>query len=213
MKTFINSTLALLVLLTLTACNEKPSPQNVPKALRLSVVTNQPPAFESLVAAMRAAAAPIVTSNRPTSAPLGWDHSPDPAVRYYRIYWGAATMDYSNSVNAGYTNRYTITNLIPATTYYFVATSVNAQGQESIPTPELAYTTGTAGGLLPVTNYIFPYLEVSTNMLTWKGYMTGMLVNPPGQAAYFRSGIYSTNTEALLWLSPGGFPSVTNITR
>lgn len=62
------------------------------------------------------------------------DGTPLTDLAGYKIYWGTTAGDYSNSVtinNPGLAT-YVLENLVPAT-YFFVATAVNASGEESAP--------------------------------------------------------------------------------
>ena len=74
---------------------------------------------------------------------LEWDPSPDAWVTGYYIHYGLATSNYTVRVDARNNTSCTITNLTPATTYYFVATAYAADGQESLPSNEVAYTVPT----------------------------------------------------------------------
>jgi len=71
---------------------------------------------------------------------LEWDPSPDSWVSGYAIHYGTASGVYTVRVDVGNVTTCTITNLTPATTYYFVATAYTADGLESLPSNEVAYT-------------------------------------------------------------------------
>src|SRR5437762_14277859 len=53
---------------------------------------------------------------------LAWDASTLPSLAGYRLYCGAASRNYTNSVDAGTTTSVNLTNLAPGMTYYFSAT-------------------------------------------------------------------------------------------
>jgi hypothetical protein len=65
------------------------------------------------------------------SISLAWDPSPDPSVIGYKVYWGVATRNYTNSLSAGGATTLTISNLIAGRTYYFAATAYDTNGIES----------------------------------------------------------------------------------
>jgi hypothetical protein len=75
--------------------------------------------------------------NPPTGTPplnsvtLAWSESPDQSVTGYRVYFGAASQQYTNSVTVGKVEQAVITNLVSGTTYYFAATAYDAAGVES----------------------------------------------------------------------------------
>lgn len=49
----------------------------------------------------------------------------------YRVYYGTEPGNYSNSLDVGDTNTYTITDLDSGKTYYFAVTAYNSASQES----------------------------------------------------------------------------------
>ncbi len=71
---------------------------------------------------------------------LEWDPSPDAWVAGYAIHYGSACSNYTARVDVGNETAATITNLAAGVTYYFVATAYTADGQESLPSNEVAYT-------------------------------------------------------------------------
>lgn len=71
---------------------------------------------------------------------LEWDTSPDAWVSGYAIHYGTVSSNYHVRVAVGNATTCTITNLTPGVTYYFVATAYTADGQESLPSNEVAYT-------------------------------------------------------------------------
>ena len=62
---------------------------------------------------------------------LRW--SPVPRVNSYNIYWatysGVSKTNYEGVITGITTNSYTITGLLSGTTYYFIVTAVNPQGE------------------------------------------------------------------------------------
>lgn len=79
------------------------------------------------------------------SVTLAWDASPDTNVVGYRIYWGVASGNYTNSQTGDTNLTMTITNLVRLTTYYFVATAFDAQEAESEYSNECSYTVPAEG--------------------------------------------------------------------
>ncbi len=58
-------------------------------------------------------------------------------VTGYRIYFGTESGRYTNTIDAGNTTTYTLTNLSPGT-YYFAVTAYNASGNESAYSDEVS---------------------------------------------------------------------------
>jgi len=76
------------------------------------------------------ALSPLTTFAAP-SITLAWDPSPDASVVGYKVYWGAATRNYTNSLSAGSATTLTVSNLVVGRTYYFAATAYDTNGIES----------------------------------------------------------------------------------
>jgi hypothetical protein len=80
--------------------------------------------------------------NTPALAPpvtLRWDKSPGRAVKGYRLHYGTASRSYSETIDVGNVNTYTISNLIAGKRYYFVVTAYDAAGKESPPSNEYPF--------------------------------------------------------------------------
>ena len=75
------------------------------------------------------------------SVTLAWTPSPDASVVGYRLYWGASSRVYSNSVTVGNVRTSTIPDLGMSTFYVFAATAYDSSGVESEFSNEVAYTT------------------------------------------------------------------------
>jgi Fibronectin type III domain len=73
------------------------------------------------------------------SVTLGWQQTADPNAVGYNIYYGPATHDYTNMISVGNVTSVTIGGLVEGATYYFAATTYNAQGQESGFSSEVVY--------------------------------------------------------------------------
>jgi hypothetical protein len=62
---------------------------------------------------------------------LAWTPSPDPQVTGYRVYFGSSSHAYTNARAAGNVTMFTVSNLIPGTTYFLAATAYYSNGLES----------------------------------------------------------------------------------
>ncbi len=71
---------------------------------------------------------------------LEWDPSPDEWVAGYAVHYGTVSSNYTVRIDVGNQTSATISNLTAGVTYYFVATAYTADGQESLPSNEVAYT-------------------------------------------------------------------------
>jgi Fibronectin type III domain len=65
------------------------------------------------------------------SVTLSWQPSSGTNVVGYNIYYGSASQVYTNTISVGNVAVATIGGLVDGTTYYFAATSYDAQSQES----------------------------------------------------------------------------------
>jgi len=75
------------------------------------------------------------------SVSLTWNKASDPTVVGYDIYRGTSSGNYTNKINIPSVNTTTVTfsNLSYGEISYFVATTYNAAGVESPPSPEVSY--------------------------------------------------------------------------
>jgi hypothetical protein len=74
-----------------------------------------------------------------SSVVLAWDASTNSNVVGYNLYYGAASGDYTNLAQVANVTTATVSNLVPATTYYFAATAVDSAGVESRFSNEVSY--------------------------------------------------------------------------
>ena len=74
---------------------------------------------------------------------LEWDFNSEPEISGYIIHWGATSRNYSESVDVGNQNRYTLSGLNDGSSYYFSVTAYDWLGNESGYSNE-AYATVTA---------------------------------------------------------------------
>src|SRR5437588_1435956 len=75
---------------------------------------------------------------------LAWDPDPDPSVTGYRLYTGAHSGGYTQTVEVGNATSTLVSNLASGATYYFAVTAYNSASVESPPSNEASYTTPSA---------------------------------------------------------------------
>ncbi len=92
------------------------------------------------------------------SVALAWDGSPSPEVTGYRVYYGGASGNYTNSVVVGNVTTNTVPALTSGATYFFAVIAFDANGLESTFSNEIAYTV--PGDLSTVQLRIGPGREV-----------------------------------------------------
>jgi hypothetical protein len=92
-----------------------------------------------------ASAVPVPVSV-PTSVSLAWNPSPDPAATGYRVHYGVASGQYTNSLATGNTTSVTIPRLLPGVRYYFAVTAHNGSGEQSPFSNEISYQPVAPGG-------------------------------------------------------------------
>ena len=113
------------------------------------------------------------------SVALAWDASSNLAVTGYRVYYGVASGNYTNSVTVGNVTTNTVPGLASGVTYFFATTAYTASGQESPFSNEISFVPGnptiyirvltnrqavlTLNGLIGSTYQIL----TSTNLTTW----------------------------------------------
>lgn len=105
------------------------------------------------------------------SVTLQWDASPDASVTGYRVYYGGAAGNYTNSVAVG--NVLLVTISLPADqTYYFAAVAFDGAGVESAFSNEAVYTAPASYYALVLDSTIYAWrwpgpvgtLQQSTNL-------------------------------------------------
>jgi len=74
-----------------------------------------------------------------SSVALAWNISPGPGVTGYRVYYGAASGGYTNSVVVGNVTTGTVSGLAGGVTYFFAVAAYNASGLESDLSNGLSY--------------------------------------------------------------------------
>jgi len=98
---------------------------------------------------------------------LAWNPSTSTNVVSYKVYCGLASGVYTNAISVGVTTNATITNLTAGVTYYFVATAVDASGNESPFSNEAVYSVP-ANSVVSPTNQA-PTLNSISNMTVISG--------------------------------------------
>lgn len=81
--------------------------------------------------------APFLAAQTNYSANLTWDTNQ--SVSGYRVYYGAATLVYTNMLDVGNTNFLTVSNLTTGIPYYFAATDYDTNGLESQYSAEISF--------------------------------------------------------------------------
>lgn len=76
------------------------------------------------------------------SVTLAWAASPSAGVTGYRVYYGAASGNYSNSVTVGNVTTNSVPGLLSGVTYFFAVAAFNAGGVESPLSNEIRFVPG-----------------------------------------------------------------------
>ena len=95
-----------------------------------------------LVPLLRPAPVLGATLQNSYSVNLVWQPSPSPDVTGYRVYYGPATGNYTNSVLVGKVTANTVTGLASGATYFFAITAVGPGGQESPFSNQISFVPG-----------------------------------------------------------------------
>jgi hypothetical protein len=124
------------------------------------------------------------------SVTLAWNPSISLDVAGYKIYYGTVSRVYSNVVDAGNTDTVTISGLVPGTTYYFAATTVDVLGNESGFSNEARYT-------MPVTPaaLTMPATQTSLTLSTNTGVRFSFAVSGDAGQSY----VIEASTNLLDW--------------
>ena len=80
-----------------------------------------------------------------TTVTLAWNPSGSSGIAGYRLYYGTSSGSYSNSRNIVGGTTTTVAGLAPGQTYYFVITSFNSAGLESLPSNQVSFTASSTG--------------------------------------------------------------------
>jgi hypothetical protein len=137
-----------------------------------------------------------------SSLTLAWDRNLEADVVGYRVYYGPASRQYTNSIYVGNVTSNLISGLTGGAAYYFAMTAIDATGLESDYSAELMYSPpGTGGGpkvkvklasnrmaILSLNGTIgqaYDFLA-TTNMTTWTVLGTSAVASD-GQAIFVDS--------------------------
>jgi hypothetical protein len=86
---------------------------------------------------------------------LLWDPpNAESDIAGYRLYYGTASGNYSQSTEVGNATTTTVSNLAVGQTYYFVVTDFNTAGLESLPSNEVSYTAVAVQNNPPTVNLV-----------------------------------------------------------
>jgi Fibronectin type III domain len=86
---------------------------------------------------------PVQALNAPGyTVTLAWDRSPDGGVNGYRVYYGATSGNYTNSVVVGNVTTNKVSGLSSGVTYFFAITANTAGGLESAFSNEISFVPG-----------------------------------------------------------------------
>lgn len=85
---------------------------------------------------------------RSETVKLAWNPNPETNISHYILSYGKGSRSYSANVHTeGALTTIDVSDLEPATTYFFAVRAVNDKGLQSEPSAEVAYTTQPAAGL------------------------------------------------------------------
>ena len=127
-----------------------------------------------MIESARAATAPA-----PYTAVLAWDRSPNNSVAGYRVHYGTASRNYTNSVVAGNVMNATVAGLSEGINYYFAVTAYDTSGAQSDFSNEVRIVPGqprvrlalspVKQAVLTISGLIGRTYEIlaSTNLTTW----------------------------------------------
>jgi hypothetical protein len=114
------------------------------------------------------------------SVTLAWDPSVSTNVAGYRVYYGVASGNYTNSVTVGSATNATVSGLAGATTYYFAATAYDVNGLESDFSSETNYTTPVPINMPPTLNALGD-MTINQNAGQQTVNLTGISSGSPGE--------------------------------
>lgn len=94
---------------------------------------------------------------------LAWDASTASDAANYKIYYGPASGNYTNSLSVGLATSGTVSGLVPGSAYYFAATVTDTSGFESAYSTEVTYTVPLPMTYAPPTLSPLPSLTLPEN--------------------------------------------------
>jgi Fibronectin type III domain len=110
---------------------------------------------------------------------VAWDPPSDGSTTGYILFYGTASLSYSEQVDVGNTTSYAVKNLLEGTTYYFAVCAYDATGVTSDPSTEVSATTAPE---VPPVRPVVTTLALSANVaspqlvgttVTWLATATG----------------------------------------
>jgi hypothetical protein len=119
-------------------------------------------------------------------AAFSWEPVADPSVMGYKVHWGTNTGVYTEHIDVGNTRKVIIGDFVEGAQYYSTVTAYTATGEESQPTPEIAFS------YIPEES-VDVSIQSSTNLKTWN--TTGGFSFAKKASEFFRLKI-ETQTQA-----------------
>jgi len=128
---------------------------------------------------------------------LEWDASVDPEATIYRVYWGPASGNYTNSQSVGNVTTFVFAQALPGRTYYCVITASYPEGGESLPSNEINFTVP-AGPLLDGSYIVSRGFSLDQNSGVISGNVFSLPTDP--KSAYWAKGGLSVTQGQVLTL-------------
>jgi hypothetical protein len=82
---------------------------------------------------------PFVANSKTIDITLAWDFNTEPDVAGYKLYFGNSSQNYTQVIDVGMTDQFTIKDLIEGTVFFFALTAYNQKGVESSFSNEVQY--------------------------------------------------------------------------
>jgi hypothetical protein len=144
----------------------------------------------------------VIANNPFQNVTLAWNLSTDPTVIGYNVYYGGASRNYTNTLNAGNVTNTTVKGLRAGTMYYFAATTYNSSGVQSPFSNEVNYSTPTSSIPIYVTATRSPWPPTvisiaATNITSTNATVGGRVVSTGGDLpiTMFFYGATDPNTD------------------
>ena len=137
--------------------------------------------------------APVSSGVTAANVTLAWNASADPTVVGYRLYYGLASGAYTNMVDTGPATSVTISNLMPATTYQFAATTYTLVGLESAYSIAVNYTVPAQPVNQPPTLDPITDVSINENAATQTVNLTGITSGSTNEVQTLTVSAFSSN--------------------
>lgn len=138
----------------------------------------------------------IAYSATTASVSLTWNRAADhDASTTFRIYYGTASGEYSDQLDAGTATEISVPGLTPGVTYYFMATA-RQDGLESEPSEELRYTIPTGSPVSAVT-VVEAFRVANQTTLNWAANPADQLIFQY-EVTYVRTGTSDEPTSVMV---------------